>query len=1016
MDVNLPFPRRGLNDNWSFEQQPTETTVAARNVRSVDPTNRRTRGAQRSGLAKHYESLGVVPGSSPVLAFESIVYDNKTVTYDAIDDADLEAVWSKKTEANTAVRNLQTDAFGNLYAITGKALEKRNPDGALLWAFTVPVENDNFTLGPLAVGADLGVYLAVDGGAPSSEGASVYRVNQQPVANSFDTEPVLAWQLVTDRWVREIRLRGSDLVILEQDDKAHQSFVSTITATNLPQPIVQGTFEVPYPSTCMAVKSDGTVYTGHPYAAGRDSLPLKPGVGLSLESWTPDELTADEGVVWADLRAEDLLRDDGEAVNFWGDRSGNARNLYAGVQPNGDAELPAPTYRASGSTNKPSVYFDGSQGLFSLPGGGHDAQRDSCKTLVPNHGDGAYAVFIVCRPETSSLSKEKDDLGEDINAPRWVFDQLANTAYLGTDTINFDNGYNEDHRSALVMNSEPFSSAGNYDYTWSTKKDRKWGSYAAGKVRAMTSASGLLNTGSDATGSTDAGFMPAHRGAGYAAWPAAGEFDDPDSELPGEGLCVLTFLHCGGLSECLEISGTGDGLLSIALDEASQDLATNWYENSSSQTFELFIGATSYGTSFTFWGSTAQVVDPAASPAIPSGPVTARLVPVASGVPLRNLMSRSLLRVNGKPVDRWEALPMSYAGADGTSAGNDRHRKNVDANPTGLGWPMVDEHLRGFRGEIMQVFVLGRRQDAAGTATLTVNSVTDTYWSYPTVCTHPFTAANQRSGESADPAWFDVGVGGRSSTMEKIEGWLAHRHGFHAKLSFGAAPATDFNHPHAPFSATGKSYDIPLLDNFASSGQAWIPRKRSNAAMVAKHDQAGKMLWCLLSEIDGGNGDIVYEDLAGTTGGALRVSNSRPTCGIELGPDGEIFLVGAGEGSRADEFCMVRITDDADGINASRNPALEGVGWWYLSGSGSGTLKMTFPEDVTIRPRIDEFGNVYIPLPPGTLLDGVASEYALRVYGPDAAALNQITTLGGAGYQGGYAVALPPTNPDYYTD
>lgn len=1016
MDTNIPFPRRGLNDNWAFGTQPAESTVSEKNVRSVDPTNRRTRGAQRSGLSKHYESVGVLPGGSPVLAFESIVYDNKTVTYDAIADADLEAVWAKKTEANTAVRNLQTDAYGNLYAITGKALEKRNPDGALLWTYTIPVENDKFTLGPLEVGADLGVYLAVDGGAPSSKGASVYRVNQQPVANSFDTEPILAWQLVTDRWVREIRLVGADLLILEQDDKAHQSFVSTITATNLPQPTVQGTFEVPYPSTCMAVKKDGSVITGHPYSDSRDSLPLKPGVGLGLESWTPDELTEDEAVVWADLRAEDLLLEDGDAVNFWGDRSGNDRSLYTGVQPNGDVALPGPVFRASGSTNRPSVYFDGSQGLFSTPGGGTDAQRDACKTLVPNHGDGAYAIFIVCRPETSSLSKEKDDLGEDINAPRWVFDQLANTAYLGSDTTNFDNGYNEDHRSALVINSEPFSSGGNYDYTWSTKSDRKWGSYAAGKVRAMTSASGLLNTASDATGSTDAGFMPANRGAGFAAWPAAGEFDDPDSSLPGEGLCVLTFLHCGGLSECIEISGEGDGFFSVTLDDASRALVENWYQNNASQTYELFIGTTSHGTNFTFVGSTATIADASASPSIPSGAVTARLVPVASGVPDRNLMTRSLLRVNGKPVDRWEALPMSYAGADGTLAGDDRHRKNVDANPTGLGWPMVDEQLRGFRGEIMQVFVLGRRQDAADAATLTVNSVSDTYWSYPTVCTHPLTAANQRTGESADPSWYDVGAGALSSTMEKIEGWLAHRHGFHAKLSFGATPATDFNHPHAPFSASGKTYDIPLLDDFASSGQAWIVRKRSDAAMLVKHDQAGKMLWCLLSEIDGGNGDIVHEDLAGVTGGVLRVSSSRPTCGVEVGPDGEIVAVGAGEGLRSDKFCVVRITDDTDGIDDSRNPALEGVGWWYISDTGSATLKMSFPADVTLRPRIDEFGNVYIPLPPGTLLDGVESEYALRVYGPDATALNQITTLGGSGYQGGYAVALPPVNPDYYTD
>lgn len=1026
-DTPLPFPRRGLNDNWAYGQQPSETATDAQNVRSVDPTTGRTRGAQRAGMSKH--KAQVVGSTRPVRLIRSATYEAKTITYEALqgineggsfDDAEQE--WSAQTEAMTSVVNLETDLSGNVYALTGNTVEKRNPDGVLLWSFAVPLDNPSFTLGPLVVDTDLSIYVAVDGGATLATGAAVYKIDQIPVANTADTEPAMGWTgaWVFDRWIRELRIHQGSLKCLVQDDTAYRSHVATLGNISLQIPAYQGQIEVPYPSTCMVIKSDGSAVTGHPYFADRDSSPKNPGVGVSLESWVSSDIDDYENRIWSSFRAQDLVDngvEDGQDVGLWPDRSGNNRNLTTGLFPSKSTGPGAPTLRVAGSTGLPSVYFDGTQGLFSAAGGGTDAQREACKTMVPNNGDGAYCIVVVCRPSSQKTPEEKDESGASIDAARWLFQQFTHTDWQGDSAGAFDKGYTEAHRSGIVINASAPTATGDYHYSWSGQGNGQKSAlgklHAPGYLHAFTPSSGYINSFSTSNGlgaNGDVDLMPTHKGAAWAGWPYAGQYDDPTSTDPGEGLCVVTFMNCGGLDEALAVTGDFD----IGVDFTAAE-----------GTFDRYpIGATGV-----IWvGSDSDTVTVASDTELTlgTGNIATGSDVAAHIVWERNWMTRSQLTINGQPIDRWEALPMAYAGADdtgGAPAYSAALNLNVEHNPTGLGYPIdKSTNLLGFLGEIMEIEVFGRRQRNEDRVTIDGTP----HVLYPSVLDHPMYAANGHSADtegddagSTDKAWYDVGTNIGSSELEKIVGEKMHRHGIASRLP---AHGETYAHPHYPDSGTTvTTYDIPILSNVLNTGQAWVPRKRSAAALIVKHDLSGRMLWCLNSEgiYSTGYGDIFTNDIHGNTSGT-GITDARPTAGLALDSNEDIYVVGPGAVTTpadTEAFCMGILTDSPQ---SSSNPSIVTTGFWKHTGADpSDDFKLELASDVTIRCKVDAFDNFYVPIHPGTLSGAATAKDAFRAYGRDDVAdeyepLISLITLGGSStYQNGYGVALPPSSPPY---
>lgn len=1011
--MDFPFPKKGLNDDQSFEDQGAETTRDSRNMRGIDPTNGRKRGAQRAGQSKHHTTR---VASSPLRSIRSVVYDNKTVTYTELQGeldpgafGALSEEWAEKTGANTAARNVALDSAGSVYLVTGQSIEKRNADGTLLWTFPVPVTHDSFVLGPLAVGADLAIHVAVESGTVGPEGAAVYRIRQAPVANSFDTEPKLEWTWITDNWVREIRLNNGELKILEQDDPAAASYVATLTSINSAVPVETSRARVPYPSTCMVIRPDGSSITGHPFQTNRDSQPLFPGVGLPLEAWTIDNLDNATERVWCDLRAEDIQGlADGDLVNLLGDRSGHGRAMYGTDSKDfySGFTLTPPTYREKGSTGSPSIYFDGSNLMTSLSGGGTEPQKDACKTMVPNHGDGAFCTFIVCRPDTSKASDEVDEDGAPVDARRWLFDQLGHTQFQGAGTAgNYDFGYNEDHRSSIFVNSSVPSLSGfaTQQYTWSGKNDKTPGDWLPGYARCITSASGFRGGIYDGDGQTDTPYGTIPKGAGDSGWPLQAQFDNSSADTPGEGITLFTFMHCGGLDE---LAATAVGIFVNGVDFVS-------------------VGAFSHmrvGAPVDIFNSTGVTTDTGTVADADTITLTSSSIPSDTDATAhvrytkRNDMSRSLWRVNGKPIDRWEALPMSYAGADGSDAAV--LDKSVTSNPTSLGAGRGAKDAYPFKGEIMQIITIGRRLPNSDGVVLggTRHHLEPAVIEHPKYATYS-NAATDIVGDT-DAVFEAVTQNLNSTDLEKVEGWLMARHGISDKL-----PMSNYVHPHyknghIPLSG---AHDIPLVTNLANDWQSWPPRLRQDAAMICKHDQFGKMLWTLVSEFPnaGGvsNGDIMVEDIYGNKPQPLLLTQARPTSGLALGLEDRVYFAGPGEADGT--WCMGYLDDTPDNPTDPLSPGIKGVGWWFNSGDPpDDDLKLTFEVDKTLRIIADEFNNLHVPCRPGTfdpVQGGAEVVDAMRLYDPDGDPLFRLTARpsGNTSHQNCYAIGIPPS-PDYH--
>lgn len=1010
-DTPIPFPIRGINENWAFGVQPDGTTEQAKNVRIPDPKTGRSRGGQREGLGRQFPNQ--VAAGNPVLRINHLTFDKKKFTYEALrgdsDTApavgDVEEIWSKFTSTDKDALNAGTDSAGNQYVLSGLTIQKCNTDGSILWTVQIPVDNDTFTLGPLVVQDTGDVFVGVNSGSDQTD-AAIYRIKQNPVADSFTTEPEIVWEWTVDRFVRELVLHNGTLKALHQDDTAQKAYVVTMVNINLSVPAESSEVEVPYPATCLVVKEDGSYVTGHPPFDDRDSNPLYPGTTLPLEAWTLDDLVDTKKRTWSWFRAEDLVTtlSDGEPIPVWADRSGNGRNQIPGVPRNGSVVIPSPTLDTNGSLPQPTVRYNGTQGLFSLKGGGTDAQRDACKTAIPNHGDAAWCTFVVCRPASQKTEDETDEEGGLIDKRRFLFQQYHHTKYQGAFITSFDIDNTGAHVSGLIVNSSTATAATDDNlYTWGKSKSKR-GLHSAGDARPYTSSSGYQFFGTHDADGFDPGAwtagvstfdwpgMPLLRGAGSFGWPKEGQFDDSTAEEPGEGLTVFTFMHCGGLDEALEVLGTTGG-------------ASTTFTATDTAAFDRYPNGATTGT-WTLYDVTGTIMDTVTDINTSTGVLTLASPQTEATkaflVPPRNMMTRSCWRINGEPIDRWEALPLAYAGADvgtGATAADRALNKNIEQQQTGIGLPEIHDEISGFLGEIAEIVTIGRRQTNEDQVTLGGAK----HHLYPTVLDHPMYAINAHVNDvPADIGYLDVGSNLNSREMEKIEGWLMHRYGIAKRLQDFAAT---FSHPHFYPAQLTRTYDLPLASALDDTGQAWVGRKRLPAALIMKTDQANVQVWCLVS--DTGTialGDIVTLDINDV---AFNTGTVEATAGLALDSNGDIYWAGPGSGTDG-TFAFGKITDSEDLPLVSK-------GFYDSVGGAQPDHEVLFPEDVTIRPQVDAFDNFLVPIVPGSTHSSVDPVEAVRIYEPDGTYVSNVSTLehGSADYQNCWAIVLPIEDPNY---
>ena len=127
----IPFPFRGIDENFSFTTQPSLTAREGENVRSIDPKTGRTRGGQRSGLSAAFADASV-SGLNQVKDLSFITYNKKVIEFAEGDPTTFEATdpdaqsgtppveWTigqDTTNENPTSSKFVRDDEGNLYFV-----------------------------------------------------------------------------------------------------------------------------------------------------------------------------------------------------------------------------------------------------------------------------------------------------------------------------------------------------------------------------------------------------------------------------------------------------------------------------------------------------------------------------------------------------------------------------------------------------------------------------------------------------------------------------------------------------------------------------------------------------------------------------------------------------------------------------------------------------------------------------------------------------------------------------------
>lgn len=296
-------------------------------------------------------------------------------------------------------------------------------------------------------------------------------------------------------------------------------------------------------------------------------------------------------------------------------------------------------------------------------------------------------------------------------------------------------------------------------------------------------------------------------------------------------------------------------------------------------------------------------------------------------------VTRSLIRVNGRVVDRFTSL------------------SNTTFARTLVGCPNISTGLRAFQGDISEILVL-RDSEVTPWGAAGLNIGTGKH-----VLTHPF------AGDEAPTSGFAGDTSGESE-MERVEGYLAHRH--------GCAHLLPTTHPYhiSKGAPTGTGADTSGLYSSDALLCKWGPTR-------------GDFQWVLT----GGDAN----DETGTDGvGGIGY-------GVELASTGDIYSVGL---KHANDSTHVRRIADLGATYSLR----QADGAWADAFDGAQDPTYAYP-----RLAVDKFDNLFVPH------STLSSTHIVVAYdfAGDMGAGQEILSINADSRQRGRAVSVDPKVPDY---
>jgi hypothetical protein len=402
-NFELPFPFGGLNDNNAQSKQPSGTSSDAVNVRGIDPITGRVRGAQRSGLLKYTNDSF----EARVKRFEKVVYDNRQLNYGVQDPPKL--VWENVNANTNASTYGVVDSRENLYVVdAGRAVQKFNKNGVLIYTITPNIEDQNLHIRGLAVDGAGNLWIATGHQNPAQlsispspltsaaalEKSKIWRYRE----NDAGAAPEQVYAYSPKLTIEKLVYSNGLLYAAANDPKLEDGYAivyGDLFTTGLDE---FGRRKLPYPLCDIDVDGSGKVY----FAAAENTNRYNrhsatyPYYGQTIVDWTPSDIPAEK--LWSWYDSTRIVSENNERITAWEDSSGNSRDLG-----NNPVTETGPRYQATGWLGQPCIEFDGNSQLYSNPASQPTTPQSqaSSRTGVPNYSGAKWALSIVFRPQVA---------------------------------------------------------------------------------------------------------------------------------------------------------------------------------------------------------------------------------------------------------------------------------------------------------------------------------------------------------------------------------------------------------------------------------------------------------------------------------------------------------------------------------------------------------------------------------------------------------------------------------------
>jgi hypothetical protein len=415
MPERIPYPIKGLDQNWGFADQPPLTTVREVNMVGIDPTNGRTRGSQRAGSNKWCPDQ--ISGTNPVRELIEVKSPADRITFSELDP--LEVGWAFKAESQLEVLAVRGDDLENTYWLERpNRIVKRNPKGVSVWTLSIPTTKAKQVCRALEVDPFGTVYVAVTEAVDPGDGA-IWAFQVQP----DETQPTILYRHDVRGVIEHLVWKDGRLYAGLNDFERYQSQLLIIDAPDTTAPFQANSWPVPYPCNAIAVKDDGSVFTSSPAFADRLLNPsYGDGTGQSVVNWTPRDLENYEKRLWGWWDSTDIFGNesqnvtlaDNERVTYWYSKVGSR---FLTSEYNAATRGVGAVLEKERLNGKDAVFFAGGdmdadangpgmQGVFA---GNKNGPPDSQTGSVPASPDSGYtdelatfALFVLFRPAKSS--------------------------------------------------------------------------------------------------------------------------------------------------------------------------------------------------------------------------------------------------------------------------------------------------------------------------------------------------------------------------------------------------------------------------------------------------------------------------------------------------------------------------------------------------------------------------------------------------------------------------------------